>query len=142
MSTGIRLAGRSRAAARRLRRVGGMTLLELLVAHSIMALPIALIYRSAGGSAKAAGDLQQSERAAILARSLLDAYEVVGPQGVSEQGQDGLLQWQIASVPELAGPPALQRLFVTISWGEGPSRRTWALQTLRPVLVPPLGMQR
>ncbi|WP_287170194.1 type II secretion system protein, partial [Pseudomonas sp.] len=63
----------SRAAVR------GMTLLELLVALTIMAISVALIYRAVGGSARGVAKLEQTQGVAMLAESLMDAFPMVDP---------------------------------------------------------------
>ncbi|MBN9324604.1 MAG: prepilin-type N-terminal cleavage/methylation domain-containing protein [Delftia acidovorans] len=96
---------RRRAASRP--RVRGMTLLELLVALSIMAISLALIYRAVGGSARGVSKL--------------------------EQRQDGVYAWQVASAPfSVGGLPEtavpLHALRITISV----ENRSWVFETLRP----------
>ncbi|MDR0224945.1 MAG: type II secretion system GspH family protein [Burkholderiaceae bacterium] len=113
--------------------VRGMTLLELLVALTIMALSVALIYRAVGGSARGVAKLEQAQRVALLADSLMDAFPMVDPGGVQASGQDGAFGWQVVSAPFSAGDlPAnavpLFALRITIS-AEG---RNWVFETLRP----------
>lgn len=122
---------RRRAVART--RVRGMTLLELLVALSIMAISLALIYRAVGGSARGVAKLEQNQGVALLADSLMDAFPMVDPGGTQASGQDGAYAWQVASapfpvgdLPETAVP--LHALRITIS-AEG---RSWVFDTLRP----------
>ncbi|WP_180318131.1 prepilin-type N-terminal cleavage/methylation domain-containing protein [Delftia acidovorans] len=110
-----------------------MTLLELLVALSIMAISLALIYRAVGGSARGVSKLEQNQGVALLADSLMDAFPMVDPGGTQASGQDGAYAWQVASapfpvadLPETAVP--LHALRITIST-EG---RSWVFETLRP----------
>ena len=49
----------------------GLTLLELLVAVAIMAMSLALLYRVMGGGARAVGKLDATQRAVVLAQSLM-----------------------------------------------------------------------
>lgn len=122
---------RYRAGART--RVRGMTLLELLVALSIMAISLALIYRAVGGSARGVSKLEQNQGVALLADSLMDAFPMVDPGGTQASGQDGIYTWQVASapfsvsdLPETAVP--LHALRITIS----AENRSWVFETLRP----------
>ncbi|MBB1651282.1 type II secretion system protein [Delftia sp. UME58] len=122
---------RRRAASRP--RVRGMTLLELLVALSIMAISLALIYRAVGGSARGVAKLEQNQGVALLADSLMDAFPMVDPGGTQASGQDGIYAWQVASapfpasdLPETAVP--LHALRITIS----AENRSWVFETLRP----------
>lgn len=114
-------------------RVRGMTLLELLVALTIMAISVAMIYRAVGGSARGVAKLDQAQGAALLADSLMDAFPMVDAAGVQASGQDGLYAWQVLSapfpvsdLPERAVP--LHALRITITT-EG---RSWLYETLRP----------
>lgn len=122
---------RRRTAARGF--AGGMTLLELLVALTIMAISVALIYRAVGGSARGVTQLERNQGAAMLAESLMDAFSMVDPGGTRASGQDGFYTWQVASapfpvgdLPETAVP--LHALRITIV-SEG---RSWVFETLRP----------
>ncbi|AOV03123.1 general secretion pathway protein GspI [Delftia tsuruhatensis] len=110
-----------------------MTLLELLVALTIMAISVALIYRAVGGSARGVTQLERNQGAAMLAESLMDAFSMVDPGGTQASGQDGLYTWQVASAPFLAGDlpetaVPLHALRITIAL-EG---RNWVFETLRP----------
>ncbi|HBJ99933.1 type II secretion system protein [Delftia acidovorans] len=122
---------RRRAASRP--RVRGMTLLELLVALSIMAISLALIYRAVGGSARGVSKLEQNQGVALLADSLMDAFPMVDPGGTQASGQDGVYAWQVASAPfSVGGLPEtavpLHALRITISV----ENRSWIFETLRP----------
>lgn len=117
----------SRAAVR------GMTLLELLVALTIMAISVALIYRAVGGSARGVAKLEQTQGVAMLAESLMDAFPMVDPGGNQASGQDGAYAWQVISAPFSAGDlpetaAPLHALRITIL-SEG---RNWVFETLRP----------
>lgn len=122
---------RRRAGART--RVRGMTLLELLVALSIMAISLALIYRAVGGSARGVAKLEQNQGVALLADSLMDAFPMVDPGGTQASGQDGIYAWQVTSAPfpvsDLPGTAVpLHALRITIS----AENRSWVFETLRP----------
>jgi len=111
-----------------------MTLLELLVALTIMALSVTLIYRAVGGSARGVQTIERQTGAMQLAESLLDAFSMVDPGGTHASGEDGPYRWQVTSeafapatsLPETA--PPLHHLRIVIE--SGSSR--WELDTLRP----------
>lgn len=122
-------------------RQGGMTLLEMLVAMTIMALSITIIYRAVGGSVRGVDQVGESQRAVAIMQSLLDAYPVVDPQRLSDGGQDGNLTWAVSASPysgaaSASGTPAgdIPPLYVLRIDIHSPAGRHWQAQTLRPLL--------
>lgn len=127
-----------------LQRQRGFSLLELLVAFSIMAMSLGLLYRVAGGSLRSVSDVSQHQQATWLAESLLASRQVVRADGWNESGESGGYSWQVRSSPYptgLNGPKAipLHEIQVEISWPMG--ARTGRLQavTLLPEQKPPPG---
>jgi general secretion pathway protein I len=119
------------------KRPRGFSLLEVLVAFSIAALALAMIYRVMGNDARQVGSLVQRERALTLAQSLLAAYTVVSPQEVHDSGQSAGYAWRIDSAPystevNSANPqaPHLHELRAAVSWDGG--EHGIELRTLRP----------
>ena len=115
----------------------GFSLLELLVAFSIMALALGMLYRASGSSARAAGDAERYQRAVILAESLLALRDAVPPQGWREAGDSAGYSWHIASAPYatgITGPnvPQLHEIEIVVSWRDGERQRSLALATLLP----------
>lgn len=136
-----RKPGQGRAATRRQR---GFSLLELLVAFSIMAMSLSLLYRVAGGGLRSVSDVSQHQQATWLAESLLASRQVVRADGWNETGESGGYNWQVRSSPYptgLNGPKAipLHEIQIEISWPMG--ARTGRLQavTLLPEQKPPPG---
>jgi general secretion pathway protein I len=99
----------------------GFSLLELLVAFSIMAISLGLLYRVAGGSVRQVSDTHQHQQATWLAESLLASRQTVHADGWNESGESGGFQWQVRSIPhatELVGPKAiaLHEIQIEITW--------------------------
>lgn len=134
-----------RRACSRVRVAAGFTLLELLVAFSIMALALGLFYRALGGNARAVDQVQRYQGAVVLAQSILDLRDSVPAGGWNEEGDSGGYRWRVQSQPystDAQGPrvPALYQVSITIQWDGGAAQaRSLALSTLRPERLPPVG---
>ena len=110
-------------------RQAGFSLLELLVAFSIMALSLGLLYRVAGGSARNVSDVTQSQQAAWLAEAILSSRSSVLEDGWSEDGESAGFKWQVRSrlfnsginIPQ-AVPLHSVQLAVTWSGGSRPGQ--------------------
>lgn len=119
----------------------GMSLLELLVAFAIMAMSLGLLYRMAGGSARHVVEVTQQQHAIWLAESLLASRSNVRSDGWNEQGESGVYQWQISSVPFAGGvqsPQAvpLHEVRLRIRWENGSRAGLFELTTLLPERKP------
>ena len=88
------------------RRATGLTLIELLVALTIMAFSLTALYRATGGQAQAVQRLAAEQQALLLAESLLAARGAVPAEGWAEDGAWGQHQWQIRSAPRTDAPTA------------------------------------
>ena len=88
----------------------GFSLLELLVAFSIMALSLGLLYRVAGGSARNVTDVVQSQQAGWLAESILASRNSVLESGWNEDGESAGFVWQVRSIPFDSGINILQAI--------------------------------
>lgn len=119
-----RLAGRSQA---------GFSLLEVLVAFAIMAMALALLYRSMGGSASATQRIERQQLAGILAQSVLEMREHLDPLGWNESGTSAGMRWRVSS-QLLAGSGdagvTLHQVQLQITWDDVPG--VYELITLKP----------
>lgn len=88
------------------KRHNGFTLLEILVAFSIMAFSLAALYRASGNNVQQLTRAQVQVRAASLAQSLMALRDTVPASGWSASGVSAEFQWVIASSP-YAGPSDL-----------------------------------
>lgn len=137
---------RSSRYSRAVRAVSGFTLLELLVAFSIMALALGMFYRALGGSVRSVDQVQRYQGAVVLAQSLLNLRDSVPAGGWNEEGDSAGYHWVIQSQPygtDVQGPkiPPLYQVSIAIHFGgRGESARTLQLNTLRPERNPPLGI--
>lgn len=125
-------------------RQGGFSLLEVLVAFAIMAMSLAVLYRTSGGSVRAVADAERYERAVRTARSVLALQAGVPESGVRQEGADGGLRWQLRSalypVPATQGPAVpLHRVEVEVFFGSPERPQSVILATLLPQLRPAPG---
>ena len=119
----------------------GFSLLELLVAFSIMALSLGLLYKVAGGSARNVTDVVQSQQAGWLAESILASRSSVLEAGWNEDGESAGFAWQVRSVPYNSGINILQAIplhsvRIAVSWTAGSRPGQLELVTLLPQRKP------
>jgi general secretion pathway protein I len=122
-------------------RERGLSLLEMLVALVIMALSLGMLYQATGGAVRSVEGTELQQRAALLARSLLNRRDSVPPGGWSERGQSGALAWRIDSAPYatgITGPraPGLHQVQVRVEWQDRGGARQLAVDTLLPQANP------
>lgn len=117
----------------------GFSLLELLVALSIMSMALGLLYQASTGALRAVGDLELDQRANLLAQSILDARDAVPAAGWRESGRAGDMNWRVSTAryetPVAREGPAVPRLHevrVVVEWDNRRGPRRLELHTLLP----------
>ena len=120
----------------RTERQSGFSLLEMLVAISILALALGSLYQAASGAAR---NVRTSERYAYgveLARSLLSENAMVPQRGVNNSGETASgYQWRVQSSPVNLqraglGRSQLHELEVGVAWFDGSKRREIVLNSV------------
>lgn len=122
--------------ARRAAPQCGFSLLELLVAFSIMAMSLAALYHAVGTSVRGFSAAERHVKAALLAESLLALHDVVPAEGVQLTGTQGAdFAWALSSAPAQLSieHPAweLHRVEVEVCWDDRGRARCFRLATLR-----------
>lgn len=122
-------------------RQAGFSLLETLVAFSILALCLGVLLRIFGGGGRLAGLSDDRARAIIVAESLLAGVGVQTPLQPGESGGevDGRYRWTLRVSPYVPpGEPLPDQLQfkpfwveLSVDWGEGGEFRSFTLGTLR-----------
>ena len=123
---------------RRPRGQRGFSLLEVLVAFSIMGMALGALYNVVGGSVRATHRIEQASRASLVARSLLALYPYVPAAGISAQGSspDGL-HWSVSSEPfqypfEKQPARPLHQIRIVVSGADGGRAPDFTLQVVVP----------
>ena len=129
----------------------GLSLLELLVAFSIMAMSVGLLYRSLGGSVSTVSRMERQQQAHLVAESVLALRDAVGPAGWNEAGASAGFEWTVSSrpfvaplpwpggpegAPQLAERIPLHEISLAVSWSEGNQPRQILVTTLLPQRKP------
>ncbi len=117
----------------------GFTLLEVMVAFTIMALSTAVLLQAFGGGVHLLGNANAQSRAASLARSQLARVGREWPLSEGEyHGRWRHYHWQVFVAPyqpeiQLPEHPTLRLLQVTatVTWTEGGRKRRYRVTTLR-----------
>lgn len=124
----------------------GFSLLELLVALSIMAMSLGLLYQASTGALRGVGDLDMEERANLLAQSVLEARDAVPAAGWNESGTAAGMAWKVSSglydttvARDSPAVPRLHEVRVLVEWESRRGPRRIELHTLLPQQRPQPG---
>lgn len=123
------------------RKQQGFSLLEVVVAFTILALALGALYHSVGGSVRGAQQVERRAGALMMARSLLELYDTIPEGGLSESGTSASGErWALSAVRDGIVPDgvwALYRVDIAV-WGAGnvSGEPDVAIATLRPQRIP------
>ncbi len=119
-----------------LRRCAGFSLLEMVVAISILALALASLYQAAGGATRNVRTDEKYAYGVELAQSVLASNAMVPLSGVSSQGETaGGFRWRVHTRPvnlqRTSLPPgSLHEIEVGVSWVDGRKKREIVLNSV------------
>lgn len=126
----------------------GFTLLEVLVATTIMGVAVVTLMSALSTSVRNAGRLTDYDRAALIARARMDAL-LADPALPNEPILDGPIDatalggaqggWRAKVTPFETAPnglPAIDRVQLEIWWMAGPERRSFPLEAFRRASLP------
>jgi general secretion pathway protein I len=118
------------------RQFAGFSLLEMMVAISILALALAALYQAASGATRNVRTDEKYAYSVELARSLLAENAMVPVSGVSARGETaGGFQWRVdthAVILQRTSLPvgSLHEIEVGVSWIDGSKRREVVLNSV------------
>ena len=125
------------------RRPRGFSLLEMLVAITILGFALAALYQAASAATRNLRTTQRHAYAVELARSLVDEYAVLPSRSAMEmRGETGSgFRWRVGATPlpaygEALPSGALQRLQVEVAWPDGPRLRSVQLHSVATGIEP------
>ena len=141
--TGLPVKPRSTSREQGARRQnGGFTLLEVLVAFTVLAISLGVLFEIFSTGMRASRSAEEYTRATLLAESKLATIGITGAleEGESSGEYEDGYAWRVAvrpyrlDEPEAEGlPPPIEayEVVVTVAWGQGSRERSVSLTTLR-----------
>ena len=117
-------------------RQGGFSLLEMMVAISILALALGALYQAASGATRNVRTAERYAYGVELARSLLADNARVSRSGVQASGETAAgYSWRVGSVPRQrnrtdAAAARLHDIEVEVAWFDGSVRRKIRLDSV------------
>ena len=119
----------------------GLSLIEMLVAVSVLGIALSMLYKSMGSSVRAAVVVERQQSASLLAISLLNARAAVPASGWNESGASAELTWQISTQPlqtpaEFPQATRLHHLRVRIQWPSDRQSGELIVESILPEALP------
>jgi general secretion pathway protein I len=136
-----------------MRRARGFTLLEVLLAFTLLAVAMGLLISTLGGGLRQVAEAEYETEAALHAQSILDGLgtlQPIRPGTTDGTSADERFRWtmSIAEIEDpaprevaaatpgapavpLEGGPQVLRVVLDVSWGAGGERQTMHYVTLR-----------
>ena len=114
----------------------GFSLLEILVALSILSMALGVLYQATSGATRNVRNDERYVFGVELARSLLVEYGQVPSEGGSWEGEtDGDFFWKVTAVPveipvEILLPGTIQSIDIVVGWNDGLRERKFELSSV------------
>lgn len=80
-------------------RQRGFSLIEILVAFSIMALSLTMISKTLASNTRTISSLEHHQTANLIAVGLSNSKSSLPPEGWNDEGINGVYQWKVISSP-------------------------------------------
>jgi general secretion pathway protein I len=119
-------------------RQNGFSLLEMMVAITILSLALGSLYQAASGATRNVRTSERYTYGVELARSLLADNAIVPKSGASKAGKTGGgYEWRVQTRPinlerKGLGGSRLHSIEVGVAWFDGPKRREVVLNSVVP----------